>query len=432
MGENGQHHTVYADGCFNHIGRVGGILLRIKVFNLLAGELLVVAQVEVGAAVDAFQLLEAEGEVELDVRGGVGVVGQLLMVVETVVFGPHTQVHMPFHAGFLPFLEPFQLGSGLDEELHFHLLELPHAEDELAGHNLIAEGLANLGDTEGNLHAAGLLDVQIVHENALGGLRTQINGIGALGRGTHGSGEHQVKLTHFRPVAGAADGAHDAAVDDNLPIFGKIIGLFGRHIAIVDLVVFGLLTQHIGVGGTELLFVEAVAEFLAALGHFLLNLLFNLAQVVLNQDIGPVALLGVFVVDEGVIEGTHVAGGLPDARMHENGGIDAHNVLIEARHGLPPVVLDVVLELDAHLAVIINGGQTVVNLAGREYETILLAMGYQHLKKFILCHIAIIFTDSSHKQFRKRLPDGRLGYLQKRFFHKIPLANQGVGDGQLR
>ena len=43
-----------------------------------------VAQVEVGTRVDTFELLESEGELKLDVRGGIGVVGQLLVVMETV------------------------------------------------------------------------------------------------------------------------------------------------------------------------------------------------------------------------------------------------------------------------------------------------------------------------------------------------------------
>ena len=44
-------------------------------------------EVEIGAAMDAFEFLEAEGEVELDVGGGVGVVGQFLVVVEAVFLG---------------------------------------------------------------------------------------------------------------------------------------------------------------------------------------------------------------------------------------------------------------------------------------------------------------------------------------------------------
>ena len=47
-------------------------------------------EVEVGATVNAFQLLETEGEVELNVGGGVGVVGQLLVIVETIFLSRQT------------------------------------------------------------------------------------------------------------------------------------------------------------------------------------------------------------------------------------------------------------------------------------------------------------------------------------------------------
>ena len=45
------------------------------------------AKVEVGAAMYAFQLFEAEREVKLYVCCGVSVVCEFLMVVEAIVFG---------------------------------------------------------------------------------------------------------------------------------------------------------------------------------------------------------------------------------------------------------------------------------------------------------------------------------------------------------
>jgi hypothetical protein len=73
--------------------------------------------------------------------------------------------------------------------------------------------------------------------------------------------------------------------------------------------------------------------------------------------------------------------------MHENAGIDSDNVLMETCHGFPPISLYVVFEFNTHLTIIINGSQTVIDFAGREYETILLAMGNQNLEKFFLCHL---------------------------------------------
>ena len=104
------------------------------------------AQVEVGARVDAFHFLEPERHQELDVGSCIGVMRQLLVVVITVMVITEAQRLVPFQAGFLPLLKPFQLGARLNEELHFHLFELAHAEDELACHDFITERLAYLGD----------------------------------------------------------------------------------------------------------------------------------------------------------------------------------------------------------------------------------------------------------------------------------------------
>ena len=131
----------------------------------------------------------------------------------------------------------------------------------------------------------------------------------------------------------------------------------------MDLVVFGLLAQHVGVGGAELCLVEGLAEALAALFHFLVDLFLYLPEEILDQHVGAVPLLGVLVVDQRVVEGAHVAGGLPDAGVHEDAGINAHDVLVEAGHCVPPILLYVVFQLDAHLAIVIDSGQAVVDLA---------------------------------------------------------------------
>ena len=133
-----------------------------------------VTQVEVGSAVYAFEFLESEWEVEFDVGGCISIVSQFLMVVKTIVLRAHSEVYVPFHTVLLPFLEPFEFGTGLDEELHLHLLEFPHTEDELTSHDLVSECLAYLCDTERNLHTTGFLYVKIVYEDTLCGLRTKV------------------------------------------------------------------------------------------------------------------------------------------------------------------------------------------------------------------------------------------------------------------
>ncbi len=90
------------------------------------------------------------------------------MVMEAVVVIAETESPVPFHPGLLPVAEPVKLGPRFHEELHFHLLELAHAEDELTCHNLIPEGLAYLGYPEGKLHPPCLLHIEEVDKDTLG------------------------------------------------------------------------------------------------------------------------------------------------------------------------------------------------------------------------------------------------------------------------
>src|SRR5690606_32892142 len=133
-----------------------------------------VPQIKVRAGMDPLQFLEPKGELKFYIRGGIGIMGQLLVIVETVVSFAHPQGQMPVHPSFLPSLIPLLLASRGNEELHFHLFELPHAEDELPCDDLIAEGLPGLGDPKGDLHPSTLLDVQKVDKNTLGGLRPKV------------------------------------------------------------------------------------------------------------------------------------------------------------------------------------------------------------------------------------------------------------------
>ena len=94
--------------------------------------------------------------------------------METIVVSTEAQCLMPLHTELFPLLEPFLLCPGLYKELHLHLLELSHTEDELTGYNLITESLTYLCNTERNLHTTSLLYIQIVHEDTLCRLRTEI------------------------------------------------------------------------------------------------------------------------------------------------------------------------------------------------------------------------------------------------------------------
>ena len=190
-------------------------------------------QVEVGARVYAFDFLESEGHTEFDIGGGVGVVCQFVVVVEAIFFIAHAEGFVPGQTPFFPLLEPLDFLAGTYKELHLHLLEFAHTEDELASDNLVAEGLAYLRDAEGYAHTAGLLDVEVVDKDTLSCLGTQVYGHGAVGGAAHFGAEHQVELTHVGPVLGAGYGADDFFVNDDLAQFGQIVVVHSFGVALV-------------------------------------------------------------------------------------------------------------------------------------------------------------------------------------------------------
>ena len=256
-----------------------------------------------------------------------------------------------------------------------------------ATHDLIAERLAYLRDAERDFHAARLLHVQVVDEDALRRLRTEVDLHRAVGRAAHFGGEHEVELAHLGPVLGAADGANDFLVQDDLAQLVQVrTGIHGTGVTLVQGVALLLVLDDAGIGGAELGLVEGVAKLLGSLGHFLGNLLVILGYLVLDEHVGAVTLLRVAVVDEGVVEGIHVSAGLPDGGVHEDGGVDAHDVLVQQHHALPPVLFDIVFQFHAVLAVVVHCAQPVINLAAREHEAVFLAVRDDFLENVFLCH----------------------------------------------
>ena len=88
--------------------------------------------------------------------------------------------------------------------------------------------------------------------------------------------------------------------------------------------------------------------------------------------VGAETRFAFLAVDERVDEAGDVARGFPDARVHEDRGVDAFDVLAIG-HRAPPALLDVALELDAERAVVPAGVDAAVNLAGRKDEAAALA-----------------------------------------------------------
>jgi len=78
-------------------------------------------------------------------------------------------------------------------------------------------------------------------------------------------------------------------------------------------------------------------------------------------------------INHRVAERVHVAAGLPDLRMHDDGGFETGDVVTLAGHGVPPEFLDIALEFGAERAVVPKSIDTAVNLGGLKNETAPLA-----------------------------------------------------------
>ena len=215
------------------------------------------------------------------------------------VVGPDAEVHVPALALREPVLEPSLGVGGRHEELHLHLLELARAEDEVAGRDLVAERLADLGDPERGLLARELQHVLEVDEDALCGLRAQIGGGARFLDRADRRLEHQVEVARLGQRA--------------------LVAFAGVH-----------------------------RRFASAL---------ELLQMVRAE-----ALPARAAVDERVGEAFEVARGLPHARMLEDRGVDRHDVVALLQHRAPPLVLDVRLEQHPVVPVVVRGAHASVDL----------------------------------------------------------------------
>ena len=82
---------------------------------------------------------------------------------------------------------------------------------------------------------------------------------------------------------------------------------------------------------------------------------------------------------------------LPDPRVHKDGGVQPCDIVVQVRHALPPVSLDVILQLDAILTIVIDSTETVVDLGGGEDKAILLAVTDDCLEERLVSYRHIIW-----------------------------------------
>ena len=78
--------------------------------------------------------------------------------------------------------------------------------------------------------------------------------------------------------------------------------------------------------------------------------------------IGAEAGLTDLTVNHRVGEVGNVTAGLPHSGVHEDGGIEAYDVIVHLGHFLPPEVTDVVLEVDTERTVVVCAVKASVDL----------------------------------------------------------------------
>ena len=351
--QHGQHAALHAKGRLHHVGDVALVGLGVEVGQVLAGHVLVLGQVVVGAVRHAPQLAPAEGEQELEVRGGLGVEAQLLGVVvaQPQVLVLQADAQQPVVAEGAPVVEPLQISAGLAEELQLHLLELADAEDEVARGDLVAEGLTDLAHAEGQLAAGGALGVDEVGEDALRRLRPQVHGVlGILGDALERL-EHQVELPDVGEVVLTAGGAGDVVVLDEV-----------LHLLLGE-----------GIDGLGQL--HAV-----------------LAAPVLDELVGAKALLALLAVHQRIGEACQMTAGHPRLGVHEDGGVLPHVVGVLLHELLPPGLLDVVLQLHAQGTVVPCVGKAAVDLGACEDDAAVFAQRHDLIHGlFSVFHVIVSF-----------------------------------------
>ncbi|OEI70008.1 putative transcriptional regulator [Curtobacterium sp. ER1/6] len=324
--QEGHERTREPEGRLDDVRHVLLVRGLVEEPEVLAGRLDVVVQVEVGAVRDAHELapLRAlEAEAVLDVGGRVGVVGPLAVrhVEAAEVLRVDAEVGEERDRVGDPLLVVLPHRRRRHEVLDLHLFELARAEDEVAGRDLVAERLAHLADAERRLHATGGDDLREVDEDALRGLGAEeVQPLLRLDRAEVGL-EHAGELPGLGPLAaGAAVRAGDLG--------------------------------HAALGRTALLRLE------------------RLDEVVLAEPVVAVQAL-----DERVGEGRDVPGGLPHLAGQDDGGVEADHVAAAADEPLPPLALDVLLELHAEGPVVPRRARSAVDLPRLEDEAAALGQG---------------------------------------------------------
>lgn len=318
LAKKSEYGAVASGGWFHDVGDELFFCFIVAVFERLTGSIIVLGEVVSSTIGNPFEFLDTKGELILDVVGFLGVVGALAIgdIKHVQLLARDADFGIPLQALFEPFVSEAEAVVRVAEKFDFHLLKLTAAEDVVAWVDLVAEGLSDLGNTEGEFDSVRVHHVLILHEDGLRGLGAEVgNGLWIIvaGHGAELGGEHEVE---------------------------------GARLSESALFAFAWITRR---------------------------LLSALESV---EAVGTIATFTGFAVDHGIGESAHVAGCGENGLVSEDGAVHAEDVVALLHVATPPNFFDVTLEFGTEGTHVPASIEAAVEFARLEDEALALAEGH--------------------------------------------------------
>lgn len=153
----------------------------VSIMKISTGEFLMLRQIVVATVVDTHELIVAATRVVVfNIPSVFGVEDEVFVLVPVEVFLFDTEAKEPVPLFLFDAFVVVFVFARFDEILRVGLLEFTAAEEEVAWGDFVAEGFADLGDTEGNFDATSIDDILKVEINTLAGFARKISRLGVL------------------------------------------------------------------------------------------------------------------------------------------------------------------------------------------------------------------------------------------------------------
>ena len=153
----------------------------VGIMEVCTREFLVLREVIIAAVVNTHELIvAATWVVVFNIPSVFGVEDEVFVLVPVKVLFFDTEAEEPVPLFLLDALVVVFVFAGFDEILRVGLFEFAAAEEEVARGDFIAEGLADLGDTEGDFDATSIDDVLKIEIDTLAGFARKISWLGVL------------------------------------------------------------------------------------------------------------------------------------------------------------------------------------------------------------------------------------------------------------